>query len=207
MIATPARDAMAWWLSLPLPTRTQQLLLQMRALASAIETHTPTSQRKPLTPPKSKTATTRTAKKRPRRDAENPYEESWCPLCARIPIQGKTAENTESLTHVLFECQHLHQQQRELEIRAQEWVHQQGGLPLTKDEAPVQWGDLPLPTRLGLLLANPVAPLLYACPEPKVRKLKMADLVLNTSDTIRMILKRRAELIAIHYPELQDGMA
>ncbi len=41
--AVPNRDASAWWMTLPLPLRVQQLLIQLRALASDIATHTPTS--------------------------------------------------------------------------------------------------------------------------------------------------------------------
>jgi len=181
----PSRTASAFWISLPLQLHTQQHILQLRVLASPISTHTPSRKRAA-----------------PRNKNADPYEESWCPLCARIPVHCKLDEARETLQHLFFECPHLHQEQQEIHNIATAKVALLGGLRLTLTGEQVPWAHLPIQQRLGLLLGNPTTALLHSGLDLAPRKQWLTSFLDDLDSSQRRLLLARTRLITEYYPEL-----
>jgi hypothetical protein len=197
----PSRDTSAWWLTLPLSLRLQQLLLKVRVLASDLATHTPSAKRARKVSRQPKALRGR---KRSRRADEDPYEESWCPLCARIPYGGRTYEETESLAHLLFDCPHLCQEQHAHHTSLDALISQMGGLCRDAGGHPSQWTTLPIEHKLGLILANPTTYMLFSFPDMKTRKEWMTTFQQTSLPHIRALMDRRTALILEYYPETTD---
>ncbi len=128
----PKITTKATWLSLPLEVPIQQCLLQCRTLATRLETHTPPS----------------------RRGLEG-YEESFCPLCLALNGAHTPDEHTDTMTHCLWDCEHLCTEQLALALHATQFVLDNGGIPGPKNTmVTLQWSDLCRKSRLGLLMGN-----------------------------------------------------
>jgi hypothetical protein len=100
-------------------------------MATDLDTHTPSSRR-----------------------AKEDYEESFCPICLGAQA-SQASEHTETMVHFLWECEHLHTEQKALDETLATFVQSAGGIPIKEgSEALRQWKDLPQNAKLGLLMGN-----------------------------------------------------
>jgi hypothetical protein len=164
----------ASWLTLPLSTPIQQRLLQRRTMATDLDTHTPSSRR-----------------------AKEDYEESFCPICLRAQA-SQDSEHTETMVHFLWECEHLHPEQKALDETLATFVQSSGGIPIAVMR---QWKDLPQGVQLGLLMGNYIPDINTLSNKYEViqqwltRFLEAADAPLLT------LWKKRAKLVVQYFPE------
>ena len=171
---------MAFWLSLQLPPKVQQDIFRLRTLASPLETHTPTS----------------------RRSDDNPYEESMCPLCARIPPAQESDYCPESFQHFVMECPHLGGAQGRLHTAAARFFETHGSLCLTPKAPPTSWSLLPDIQKIGLLLGNETTALCYSLKTRAARKDWLKAFLQTVAPFLEDMFDRRETLIFQHYPEL-----
>jgi hypothetical protein len=166
------------WLALPLSTPIQQQLMQRRTMATDLDTHTPSSSR-----------------------ANEDYEESFCPICLGAQA-SQDSEHTETMVHFLWECEHLHTEQKVLDETLATFVQSAGGIPIKEGSAVLrQWKDLPQDVKLGLLMGNHIPDINTLSKEYEViqqwltRFLEAADAPLLT------LWKKRAKLVVQYFPE------
>ena len=171
---------MAFWLSLQLPPKIQQDIFRLRTLASPLETHTPTL----------------------RRSADNPYEESMCPLCARIPPARDSDYCPESFLHFVMECPHLNREQGRLHAAAARFCETHGSLRLKPKAQPTPWSLLPDTQKIGLLLGNETTALRYSRTTRAARKDWLKAFLQTVAPFLEDMFDRRETLIFQHYPEL-----
>jgi hypothetical protein len=130
----PLITTKATWLSLQQPVPVQQRLLQRSALATCLETHTPSARRGLR---------------------EEDYEESFCPLCLTLDSTYTPDESQEIMAHSLWECEHLRTEQVNLALHATQFVLDKGGIPTSDNlAASLQWPDLSRESKMGLLMGN-----------------------------------------------------
>jgi hypothetical protein len=179
IIIRSGRFKTPFWTRLHLPWRTQQDLLTRRSLGLDIATHWSS---------------------RWRRSVHDQFEESWCPLCAR-PSSGPHQEERESFAHILFECPSLALHAAEVAAVASQLTAQLGGLTLYKNTHSVQWPDLPLEVRLGLLMGNRLACFTYTFADPALASDWLGRFLTATQRPISTLLKERKALVQVRFPD------
>ena len=88
-----------------------------------------------------------------------------------------------------------------LQTGVAEAITLKGGLCCEQGGPLSQWADLPVAHKLGLLLGNPTAYLLFSFTDFAERKEWMTNLLRAALPQIKVLLDRRATLIREHYPE------
>ena len=164
------------WMQLQLSVFTQQSLLSLRSLGSDLATHTSNRWR----------------------TSEDPYEESWCPLCARPP-EGAALEEPESFHHFLFECPELTQFSAQALVAAKNRVREAGGLILAQKKDRLEWNDLPSNVRIGLLLGNWLPCLDLSFTTPQLARSWFTFFLDSTHKEMGKIWKARLKLIEDRY--------
>jgi hypothetical protein len=135
-----------------------------------------------------------------RRSVHDQFEESWCPLCACPPL-GPHQEERESFAHILFNCQSLAQQAAEVAAVASQLTAQLGGFTLYKNAHSVQWPDLPLEVRLGLLMGNRLPCFTYTFADPALASDWLWRFLTATQRPISTLLKERKSLVQARFPD------
>jgi hypothetical protein len=177
MPAVPSRAAKAKWLSLPLSRSTQATLFKFRILASDLASHISAQAR----------------------SKENDFEESFCPICSRSYPEPADADKYESLHHMCSFCPQLSPEQQPLNQAASAKIAEIGGLLLEPASLPTQWGALPEPVQVALLLGNPVPALTFTIPDPQTRLQWQAEFLSTTTPLLRNLLHRRRDVISKLY--------
>jgi hypothetical protein len=162
------------WLSLRLATTIQQRLLQRRALATDLHTHTPCSHR----------------------DNED-YAESFCPICLVAP---DSQEHQETMAHMLWECPHLSAEQDQLDKILAAFVREQGGLPIRKSKSVAQWKDLTDKVKLGLLMGNHISELHTLSNNYADIQIWITQFLAIADAPLTLLWKKRALLVVKAFP-------
>ena len=166
-----------FWLTLNIPSKTQQRIFERRTLATDLATHVPSRLRTP----------------------DTQYEESYCPLCSNIRFNGKTFEFQESFFHFTMDCPHLQAEQDDLESTAQHFFQAKGGIILTRDSPPSPWSALPTTAKLALLMGNKPAFLKSSFPDKPQRQEWLGEFLTQTGEPLRKLWTRRKLLITEIY--------
>ena len=172
-------DELPEWLSLNIPLRAHQRLLQRRVMATDLATHIPTSQR-----------------------GENDYEESFCPLCARNPGPQGESEKRETFNHLIRDCESLQPEQAALTDALQEtWsaLHPSNS-PVAPPPTP--WTDVPRKTQRAVLMGQPDVWLAQHFPDPPHIPAVLSYMIRAADPHLTTLFRRRAQLIRERYPEL-----
>jgi hypothetical protein len=106
------------------------------------------------------------------------------------------------MVHFLWECEHLHTEQKALDETLATFVQSSGGIPIKEGSAVLrQWKDLPQAVKLGLLMGNHIPDINTLSKKYEViqqwltRFLEAADAPLLT------LWKKRAKLVVQYFPE------
>jgi hypothetical protein len=168
----------ASWLELHLPTPIAQRLLRRRVLATDLDTHTPSS----------------------RKNGED-YEESYCALCARREGCGKSEESQETMSHFLWECNHLGPEQTVLEETLTRFVLDNGGIPSANLGPTLQWKDMSDTDKLGLLMGNHTPVINHISNEYTIIQAWRTAFLEAADSPLNKLWKQRAQLIVEIFPE------
>ncbi len=81
------------------------------------------------------------------------------------------------------------------------WAWAWGGLTLYKNAHSVQWPDLPLEVRLGLLMGNRLPCFTYTFAEPALASDWLGRFLTATQRPISTLLKERKSLVQVRFPD------
>jgi hypothetical protein len=152
--------------------------LRRRVLATDLDTHTPSS----------------------RKNGED-YEESYCALCARREGCGKSEENQESMSHFLWECNHLSPEQTVLDETLTWFVLDNGGIPSANAGPIRQWKDLPDTDKLSLIMGNHILAINHISNEYTAIQNWRTEFLEVADSPLTKLWEKRAQLIVETFPE------
>ena len=171
------------WLKYQLPLGVQQRLLQRRSLATSLATHTPSS----------------------KRSTQDPFEESFCPLCARSPVAGRTHQITETFGYFTSECPPLQTSQEHLRLQLTAFLVERGGVlrdpsNLSQPEILTNWNELSEDTQCGLLMGNEVPAMSLVFTDRHERAEWMSEYLVTAHEPLHLLFTHRDRLLKALYP-------
>ncbi len=114
---------------------------------------------------------------------------------------GKPEENQESMSHFLWECNHLGPEQTVLDETLAQFVLNNGGIPSANAGPIRQWKELSDTDKLGLIMGNHIPTINHISNEYTVIQNWRTAFLEAADSPLTKLWKKRAQLIVETFPE------